>query len=150
MASVFMTNKLKRRLIVCIVGIAVFAVSFVFLTGIMDNDHINFNGQSFSVRAETIDDHKRFAAQFGLKLGENPVMIQKVTIPQKFSRVYKEYNELQRSQGFDLEPYSGQKCIIYTYKIENENNAEDWFMDILVKNYRVIGKSVKKISVNKK
>ena len=150
MTSIFMTNKLKRRLIVCIVGIAVFAVSFAFLTGIRDDDHIEFNGQSFSVRAETIDDHKRFASQFGLKLSKNPVMIQKVIIPEKFSRVYKEYNELQRSQGFDLEPYSGQKCIIYTYKIENENNAEDWFMDILVKNNRVIGRSVKRIPTNPK
>ena len=76
MAACFFTQKLKRRLIVCLIGIIVMIVSItaVFIHG--DTDHIEYNGKSISLRAESIQDQREFASEMGIKLSENPVMIQ--------------------------------------------------------------------------
>lgn len=41
------------------------------------------------------------------------------TIPIEFDMVYNNYNELQKEAGYDLAPYMGKKCVMYTYEITN-------------------------------
>lgn len=41
------------------------------------------------------------------------------TLPLRFDMVYNNYNELQKEAGFDLLPYRGKECIMYTYQILN-------------------------------
>ena len=42
-----------------------------------------------------------------------------VAVPEQFGEVYRQYNELQRSQGFDLTPYRGQKAVRFTFPLED-------------------------------
>ena len=42
-----------------------------------------------------------------------------LTIPQEFDSVYKNYNEIQKSIGLDLENYKGRAATRYTYVIKN-------------------------------
>ena len=139
MAACFFTQKLKRRLIVCLIGIIVMIVSItaVFIHG--DTDHIEYNGKSISLRAESIQDQREFASEMGIKLSENPVMIQKVRIPERFSKVYNEYNEEQKKAGFDLTEYKGKKCTLYTYAIKNLIESRKEFYDILISDGKIIG-----------
>lgn len=45
--------------------------------------------------------------------------IQDITIPQHFGEIYEEYNELQKSQGFDLKKYAGEEAVLYRYTVLN-------------------------------
>lgn len=42
-----------------------------------------------------------------------------LTLPENFDSVYENYNALQKECGFDLFPYRGERCKIYTYEIYN-------------------------------
>ena len=62
-----------------------------------------------------------------------------------FNDVYKNYNEIQTSQGFNLEDYKGKKATLYSYKINNyKGHEKDEFIyaDILVYNGKIIGGDV--------
>lgn len=45
--------------------------------------------------------------------------IQDITIPQYFGAIYEEYNELQKTQGFDLKRYAGEEATLYRYTVLN-------------------------------
>ncbi len=40
-----------------------------------------------------------------------------VLIPEEFSPIYEEYNQMQKTQGFDLSDYAGKTCQRYTYRL---------------------------------
>lgn len=40
-----------------------------------------------------------------------------VCIPEEFTPVYEEYNQIQKKQGFDLSDYAGKTCERYTYRL---------------------------------
>ncbi len=142
MAAFFITKKLRKRLIVCLIGITVMISAFIVLSGIKEDDHIEYNGKSYSVRADSLEDHKRFALQFGLTLSTNPAMIQKVRIPEKFNKVYTDYNEMQKNSGFDLLPYCGQKCTLYTYEIISAPYNKTAVLNLIVFDNKIIGADI--------
>ena len=41
------------------------------------------------------------------------------TIPNEFDMVYNNYNSIQKEAGYDLSPYRGKVCTMYTYEIYN-------------------------------
>ena len=43
-------------------------------------------------------------------------------IPKQFSEIYKQYNELQLSCGYDLSGFCGMEATVYTYEIQNYKN----------------------------
>lgn len=50
------------------------------------------------------------------------------------------YNDLQKSQGFDLEKHKGKTVKRFSFKIENYPDvAEDVFADILFSDGEIIG-----------
>lgn len=68
---------------------------------------------------------QQFIKEMGWETEKEFSDCKKVTIPQEFNQVYESYNELQKQQGFDLTPYKGKECDIYTYKITNYKDHED-------------------------
>ena len=52
-----------------------------------------------------------------------PIDCRSVIIPQEWSDVYTQYNELQLQQGFDLDKYRGEYAEIYTYEIYNYGDS---------------------------
>ena len=68
-----------------------------------------------------------------------------VKIPEEFNDVYSRYNEIQKSQGFDLEQYKGQEVTVYTYSITNYQGYENRdciYANLLVCNNTLIGGDV--------
>lgn len=66
-----------------------------------------------------------------------------VKIPETFSDVYNNYNEIQRLAGYDLSDYKGCEVVIYTYKIETpQGYSGDCVFNMIVYNDRVIGGDV--------
>ena len=69
--------------------------------------------------AVTNDDRIAFLTGFGWSVGVDPVSTRQVRIPTEPSEVFDRYNQLQRSQGFDLTQYAGQTVDQYVYEILN-------------------------------
>lgn len=77
-----------------------------------------------------------------LRLGGSaePNQTQSVTVPTKDSEVFSRYNELQKSQGYDLTPYRGKTLTRYVYEVLNYPNADQpVYATLLVSEGTVVG-----------
>lgn len=62
-----------------------------------------------------------------------------IVLPISFSKVYLNYNELQKRNGFNLEKYKGFETTQYTIKVFDETKRDDLYAHILLHNGRLIG-----------
>lgn len=94
-------------------------------------------------------DRIAFLAQFGWEVEDAPVAEERVTIPAEFDKVFAAYNELQRTQGLDLSPYSGRVVERYTYTVKNYAGYEGGVQaTLLVLRGRVIGGDICAVESN--
>lgn len=77
----------------------------------------NFN--DVPLNAESHNERKAFFAHFGWEISEDPVEVKETVIPEVFDETYSAYNELQKSQGFNLEKYKGTRVKSWSYEILN-------------------------------
>lgn len=78
----------------------------------------NYNGVSDA------DGAAKFLNGFGYKLADVPVESCEVKIPDEFTGVYQEYNEIQRAQGLNLKKYSGKTAMRYTFEVTNYDDYD--------------------------
>ena len=84
-----------------------------------------------------------FLAQYDWQVNAEPVQTQTVKIPAEDSEVFTRYNELQKSQGFDLTQYAGQQATRYVYEILNYPDSDSpVYATIFVLNGKIIGGDV--------
>lgn len=90
------------------------------------------------------DDRVAYLATYGWSVNATPKETQKVKIPDATdNRVFARYNELQKSQGFDLTNYAGQEVMRYVYEILNyPDAAAPIYATVLVFDGRIIGGDV--------
>ncbi len=62
---------------------------------------------------------QRYLAQLGWEIDMESEEHKTVRIPAKLEGVLAEYNELQRSEGRDLEAHVGERCEQYSYTVLN-------------------------------
>lgn len=121
---------------VCAVIIALFLVIGRGKRPVADDSAVNY-------KASTAAERTAFLSQFGWKISEDPVEICEVIIPEDFEAGYSEYAEMNKAQGFDLEPYKGMRAKKWTYDILNypglENKSGIIQANILIFEGRVIG-----------
>ena len=67
---------------------------------------------------------------------------QEITLPREIDGVLSDYNDLQRRQGFDLRPYSGLGCTVYSYVVTNYETDEPVLCTIYLYKNRVIAGDV--------
>ena len=114
------TVKLKdlRALSVIIAVLLVLAALMIVIIGASKHKTIDYD-------LKTESDRQQFLADMGWKVGKKYESCRQVTIPEKFTAVYKNYNELQKQQGFDLSEYKGKNVTIYTYAVKNYKNSQN-------------------------
>ena len=89
------------------------------------------------------DARVEFLKSFGWQVVTSPVESGQVRIPKEQTQVFSRYNDLQKSQGYDLSQYAGQSVMRYVYKIENYPGAtEPVYATLLVYKNQVIGGDV--------
>ena len=90
------------------------------------------------------DDRLAYLATYGWSVDATPKETQKVRIPSGAdNRVFARYNELQKSQGFDLSKYAGQEVMRYVYEILNYPDASSpIYATVLVCDGHIIGGDV--------
>ena len=83
------------------------------------------NFSNVPLKAENQTERKNFFAHFGWEISEEPVEVKEVVIPEEFDETYTSYNELQKSQGFNLEKYKNTRVKSWSYEILNYPGYEN-------------------------
>ena len=101
------------------------------------------NDPKASFVARNRDDHIRFVSSFGWQVSQSEPETLEVIIPEDFNDVYRNYNEMQKRQGFNLEEYKGLRVKRFTYEIINyPNGVENVVVNLLVYDNKIIGGDV--------
>ncbi len=85
-------------------------------------------GQFLSANSGGIDgstNEKRiqYLSRLGLEVNQTAVKIKDITIPEKFSSEYQDYNLLQIKSGFNLKNHKGKSATVYTYKLNDKEQV---------------------------
>ena len=94
-----------------------------------------------TVNAKTNAERASYIKSLGLLPDENNAQSKTVEIPVVFSAVYKNYNDLQKSAGFDLSAYKGVTVTVYTYPVGRirSGNDDEYYVNLMVYKGRIIG-----------
>ena len=84
-------------------------------------------------------DRREFLSQFGWTLSDKEPFYEEVSIPKEFDGIFTSYNDMQKSQGLDLQKYAGKICHHYRYEITNYDADEVVYANLLIYRGRVIG-----------
>ena len=138
-----MTAKVdKKKIALVAAGIVVLIVGLVLLFGGKD-DTPTASTATTAVSVVGNDDRVRFLNGFGWEVTTSPTESSQVRIPEKASDVFSRYNDLQKSQGYDLSRYAGQTVMRYVYKVNNYPGAtEPVYATLLISKNQVIGGDV--------
>lgn len=139
---VVMTAKVSKskRIALLIVIAALVVLAIVGLSSGSDSEA----GQTEpTISVADNDGRLAFLSSFGWTVSGEPVQTQQVKIPDQGSEVFDRYNELQISQGYDLNSYAGKTVTRYVYEIQNyENAAGPVYASLLVYQDQVVGGDV--------
>lgn len=90
--------------------------------------------------ADTNDARVKFLTDLGWDVTASPAEAAEVKIPRGSDEVFDRYNELQKSQGYDLSKYAGKRVMRYVYEINNYPNAQEpVYATLLVYKDHIIG-----------
>ena len=89
------------------------------------------------------DGRVQFLQNLGWQVNTSPAESGQVRIPKEQNQIFTRYNDLQKSQGYDLTPYAGKTVMRYVYKINNYPGASDPVLaTVLVYKNQIIGGDV--------
>lgn len=133
-----MTTKVdKRKLLIAAAAVIAAIAALLFLGG---GDSRPTANMTTAPAADTNDARVKFLTDLGWDVTASPAEAAEVKIPRDADEVFDRYNELQKSQGYDLSKYAGKKVMRYVYKINNYPDAkEPVYATLLVYKDRIIG-----------
>ncbi len=140
------TAKLDKRklLIAALIALVVVVAAVLIFSG---GD--SAEAASLSAVVKSNEQRVNYLKSFGWEVGDEPMEEQSVTIPREFKGAYSDYQELQRSQGFDLAKYSGLEATRYTYEVKNHPRAtSNVVADIIVYRNEVIAGDIQCVSAD--
>ena len=133
-----MTAKVNLKKIALILGaIAAIIVGLILLLGGRGE------AQTTSAAVSNNDARVKFLTDLGWEVTTSPAESSQVRIPENATEVFDRYNQLQKSQGYDLTQYAGKSVMRYVYKINNFPGAtEPVYATLLVYKNQIIGGDV--------
>ena len=131
----FMTAKVDLKKI--LIGLAVIAGLIAGVLWLFGGDE---DVTTTAPGVATNDGRVAFLKGFGWEVAASPVESSQVKIPKETTEVFDRYNNLQKSQGYDLSQYAGKNVMRFVYKITNYPGAtEPVYATLLVYKNQVIG-----------
>lgn len=89
------------------------------------------------------DGRVQFLKDFGWEVTTSPTQTGQVRIPEETTEVFDRYNNLQKSQGYDLSSYAGKNVMRYVYQVSNyPGSTQPVYATVLVYKDKVIGGDV--------
>lgn len=133
-----MTAKVNMKKLALILGAVV--VGIVALILIFGGGE---GAQTTSATISNNDARVQFLTGLGWDVTTSPAESSQVRIPEQSSEVFDRYNQLQKSQGYDLSTYAGKKVMRFVYKVNNYPGAtEPVYATLLVYKNQIIGGDV--------
>lgn len=133
-----MTAKVDKKKIIIILAAVVVVIAGLFLL-LGGND----STPTVSTGVANNDARLAFLKSFGWDVTTSPVESGQVRIPSTGNDVFDRYNQLQKSQGYDLSAYGGKTVMRYVYQINNYPGATaPVYATLLVYKNQVIGGDV--------
>ncbi|MDR3179159.1 MAG: DUF4830 domain-containing protein [Oscillospiraceae bacterium] len=133
-------NGIKTKLIIAFLSI-IFCLTIFFTVKFYLNSP---NENEFYAKSNS--DRINFLSQFGWEIQKDPIRIDTITIPSFFNDTYIKYNDIQKSQGLNLEKYKGKICKRFVYFINNyPNSKEKPVVTLLINSDKIIGGDVSTI-----
>ena len=144
---VFSVKADRKKLLWVVCGAVILAVLIVVLAA--SRGRAVQTAAGYQLQARDNAQRRAFLAQFGWEVSEEPTEICEVIIPDTFDSVYQQYNELQRSQEFDLMRYQGRRVKRWTYEVKNYPDYEGTVVaNLLLCNDTVIGGDIASNALN--
>ncbi len=144
------SEKLKSAAVFCLVLLFTVIGGIVYVSKTEAKPVSNIGG--IVMKASNTEERIAFFSQFGWEIDEDPTEVKEVIIPTEFDETYTAYNEIQKNQGLDLEPYKGVRVKSWSYEIKNypeyENREGVIQGNILVYDGIVIGGDVCSTELN--
>ena len=133
-----MTTKVdKRKLLIAAVAVV---AAIALLAALGGGDSAPTASMSTAPAADTNDARVKFLTDLGWEVTPSPTESGEIRIPKAGDQVFDRYNELQKSQGYDLNKYARKKVMRYVYQINNFPDAkEPVYATVLVYKDRIIG-----------
>ena len=130
-----MTAKVdKKKIAMIAAGVVAVVVALVLLLSGRDSTPTSSPAVSGN------DDRVQFLNSFGWEVVSSPVQTSQVRIPANSSQVFERYNELQKTQGYDLSKFAGKTVMRYVYTVKNYPGAtEPVYATLLISGNQVIG-----------
>lgn len=133
-----MTAKVNmKKTIILLVAVAAIIIAMIMAAGGSD-------AQTTSAPTLTGNDARvKFLRDFGWEIENSPVESSQVRIPEQVTEVFDRYNQLQKSQGYDLSKLAGKNAMRYVYKVSNYPGATDpVYATVLVYKQQIVGGDV--------
>ena len=132
---IMMTAKVNlKKVLIALAAAAAVIVALILTLGGQSADPAAVSTMSDN------DNRVQFLADKGWEVTTSPVESGQVRIPKEPTPVYQRYNDLQKSQGFDLTKYAGKTVMRYVYQVNNFPGAtEPVYATLLVYKNQIIG-----------
>lgn len=126
---------LSKRSLAIILSIVI--IGFILVSQVFSQKASRIDGSTNEIRVQYLKSLK-------LDVDDSNVTSKDITIPQKFNKVYENYNALQKKSGFDLSKYKGKPATVYTYKL----SGTEKLLHLIVCNSIIIGGDIADVNIN--
>lgn len=141
--------KTTKKTLYAAIGLLVLCLAAVIISPVASRQaSANMQTRYYATNAQ---ERIAFLAQFGWKVKEEPTEVVEIIIPNEFSDVYENYNQIQIDEGFNLKDYCGKRVKRWTYQVTNYPSYEETdliFANILIYDGRVIGGDICNIELD--
>lgn len=79
-----------------------------------------------------------FLESFGWDVSDEPIEVCEIILPENFDEVYKRYNELQKTQGLNLDKYKGRRAKRWTYMVLNYPSDDEVHANVIVCDDKIV------------
>lgn len=142
------TTKVSKTKIAAVATLVIAAIVLAAIVAAAKNGKTETLDQR---NGETNEERAAFLSECGWQVNAEPVQTQSVKIPAEDSEVFRRYNELQQSQGFDLTEYAGKTALRYVYEVLNYPEADGpVYATVFVLDGKIIGGDVTDTGANGK
>lgn len=141
--------KTTKKKLLAAVGLLALSLAVVIISPVASRQASADMGINYS--ASNSQERIAFLSQYGWLVNEEPTEVVEIIIPNEFSTVYENYNQLQSEEGFNLKDYCGKRVKRWTYQVINYPQYEDTeliFANILVYEGKVIGGDICNIELD--
>ena len=136
-----MTAKVDmKKILLIIAAVAALVLALILLLG---EETPSAATTAVTVTPSSNDGRVQFLRDFGWEVTTSPTQTGQVKIPEETTEVFDRYNNLQKSQGYDLSSYAGKNVMRYVYEVRNFSGAtQPVYATLLVYKDQIIGGDV--------